>query len=1043
MSRLTTLLAIEPADKPTLLRLAPTFVLTSACTIILASVAKALFLSAHEVNELPWVLFGSAAFTAFASSAYVVAIERVSLGRRFTGLLLVAAAVFIALRTGYRLHPETMSVVISITCPALGVLIATQAWNMTSSLLPSRQGKRLFPVLGAAATLGAAIGGFLVRLTLAWIPAEDLMWFAVVLLIVPVAQIRSVVRALSQGGPDLGASGDPNEEMRPAAEGAHGLARFGKGFRALAETPLLLRLSIFVFLMQAASVVVDYQFSGELKSHLPKQELAAFMGGYYSVSNVVVLGLMLFATGRIVRNVGIEIAISATAVLLGLTSAIYFGAAFTGSFETFWILVAAAFFERISQFALARPATQMLVAPIAARKAERAKTLIDGVVYRFATMATSAFLLVLSLDPTRLWVLAPIVIVACIGVVALGLSIGPHYRQALFEALRARRLDTSVEPGLREGLGRSALGDIERRLHAPSSEAVLTALDVVREIKVGVRPELLESLVRRPEGEVTLRALATIQATGMQPSRALLESLLDPDRPPEVLREVLKLLSPHQEESLVDRIRPFTTHSDPGVASIAYLWTSRMEADGDTVRVRREIGDEIRTGSRRQSRSSIDGATRAINFARELPKMLDDPNLERRIEAIHAMGQLGLDVFVEPLLGCLARGELRSKTVDTLVRIGAPVVETVEREIAEPTHPVTTRIWMLHAIERIASARAVDLLVAALDSPETAMRSQAAACLWRMGRDFNAPRPEVGRIRARILREIHLLETYAALDALEDVKGVYQEFFRGEIQALRVQAEARTFRLLGLVYPRAAMHRAYTHYRSPVRRTRSNAVELLDQQLIDSSFKPFVALIERGAEDEADPGARKARQATFRVVSTDEAVAHILKGGEPWLERVWTWASRKTRGEVETAMATDPLDRVFVLKGIPLFAGLSGEQLMPVADIVTEVPYEAGDIVFREGDPGNHVYIIKDGTVEVLRAGVALAVLGAKECFGEMALLDEGARSATCRCVKDTTLLAISREDFQDLLDLHSPLARGIIGVLTRRLRAANEGREG
>ena len=71
--------------------------------------------------------------------------------------------------------------------------------------------------------------------------------------------------------------------------------------------------------------------------------------------------------------------------------------------------------------------------------------------------------------------------------------------------------------------------------------------------------------------------------------------------------------------------------------------------------------------------------------------------------------------------------------------------------------------------------------------------------------------------------------------------------------------------------------------------------------------------------------------------------------------------------------------------------------------------------------------------------GDRVAVLGVKECFGEMALLDQSARSASVRAIKDVELLAISRDDFQDLLDLHPALARGIIRVLTQRLRVATE----
>lgn len=138
-------------------------------------------------------------------------------------------------------------------------------------------------------------------------------------------------------------------------------------------------------------------------------------------------------------------------------------------------------------------------------------------------------------------------------------------------------------------------------------------------------------------------------------------------------------------------------------------------------------------------------------------------------------------------------------------------------------------------------------------------------------------------------------------------------------------------------------------------------------------------------------------------------------------------------------MTRDPMDLVFLLKGVPLLSDLSGEQLLPVAEIVQHVHIEAGDLVFSEGQPGNHLYVILEGLVDVQRGPEHLATLGTKECFGEMALLDQAPRMASVRASTDVELLAIARDDFQDLLDMHPALARGIIRVLTQRLRAAGD----
>ena len=138
------------------------------------------------------------------------------------------------------------------------------------------------------------------------------------------------------------------------------------------------------------------------------------------------------------------------------------------------------------------------------------------------------------------------------------------------------------------------------------------------------------------------------------------------------------------------------------------------------------------------------------------------------------------------------------------------------------------------------------------------------------------------------------------------------------------------------------------------------------------------------------------------------------------------------------SVPVEVLQHVFLLKGVPLFKALNTEQILPVADIVSSVTYEKGDTIFHEGDEGHHLYVVVQGNVEVVVAGVQVAVLGVHQCFGEMAVLEQLTRSASVRALEDVSLLRIAREDFLDLLDLYPVLARSIIAVLTERLRSVS-----
>jgi CRP-like cAMP-binding protein len=133
---------------------------------------------------------------------------------------------------------------------------------------------------------------------------------------------------------------------------------------------------------------------------------------------------------------------------------------------------------------------------------------------------------------------------------------------------------------------------------------------------------------------------------------------------------------------------------------------------------------------------------------------------------------------------------------------------------------------------------------------------------------------------------------------------------------------------------------------------------------------------------------------------------------------------------------------------IHLFRGLTERGLETIAAIAEEEVHERDTLVFREGDPGQKLYLILDGKVRISRnlSGMgeeALAVLGAGEAFGDMSLIDDTPRSADAHVHERCRLLVIRREAFEDLLFIHKDLAYEIlwnfIKILSQRLRETND----
>jgi sigma-B regulation protein RsbU (phosphoserine phosphatase) len=133
-----------------------------------------------------------------------------------------------------------------------------------------------------------------------------------------------------------------------------------------------------------------------------------------------------------------------------------------------------------------------------------------------------------------------------------------------------------------------------------------------------------------------------------------------------------------------------------------------------------------------------------------------------------------------------------------------------------------------------------------------------------------------------------------------------------------------------------------------------------------------------------------------------------------------------------------------LLSKIPLFADLPQKELDKIISVLDVKEMKDHEILFREGDAGEHFYVVMRGELEVLLAEgkseeLLLNVLKVGEYFGEMSLvLPGGHRTASVRARGDATLLSMSRIQFLDLTKKYPQLSHSMVRVLSQRLDAAN-----
>ncbi len=130
-------------------------------------------------------------------------------------------------------------------------------------------------------------------------------------------------------------------------------------------------------------------------------------------------------------------------------------------------------------------------------------------------------------------------------------------------------------------------------------------------------------------------------------------------------------------------------------------------------------------------------------------------------------------------------------------------------------------------------------------------------------------------------------------------------------------------------------------------------------------------------------------------------------------------------------------DTVAALERVPLFAGVDRRALKRLAGSMTERRFPAGAEVVTEGELGLAFFVIAEGQATVAVGGQERRQLGAGDSFGEIALLDDGPRTATITADTDLVCLGMTPWVFKPFLEQHPDVAWILLRTLARRLREA------
>lgn len=493
---------------------------------------------------------------------------------------------------------------------------------------------------------------------------------------------------------------------------------------------------------------------------------------------------------------------------------------------------------------------------------------------------------------------------------------------------------------------------------------------------------------------------------------------------------------------------------NPGVRQLSAELLGRLGATEASDRLTGALRDPD-PGVRLAASRALDSLGRPIDEAHIAQLAAgDDPRL--RAEAALALERAGDPIRSGSILAALATSESATDRIAALAIVARSTATPpdacrawVDRGLADPLADVRAAAIDAALSKNSGVLDPLPILVVGLDDPASSVRIAAARGLGARGApgreralDALANGSERAQEAALVALEYHGVEAHSELvgwalgqvdlaltarrqnDSLSGATdGEVLGFLRFVLGAREARIERRLAHVLAILSAPDDAALVERSLRSDDPETRAVAIEALDTMGDRRLAKAVVDLLE--GEPEGRPSDTVE---TLRVLAGDP---------DPWVGRLAATVLAE-RGDPmpDTTGTLDGIERMLLLRRVPLFGRLEPEDLQRIAAGASEHLYPAGEAIVREGDPDDELVVIIDGTVRVVRAdGTVIRSYGPGDHIGELAVLRERPRAATV--VADPPAvrgLVISGIGLKAILRERPEAAMAMLATLAERL---------
>ncbi|HEX6438867.1 MAG TPA: HEAT repeat domain-containing protein [Candidatus Binatia bacterium] len=877
---------IRPGDARPVVIMASLFFFLLAAINVIKVVRDSLFLSRFPITHLPYVYLLAAVFAGVIIAAYNHWTEGVSVYRLIlssTAVLIFNVALFWTFIVIFELLWAIY--VFYVWSAIVNLLAVAQFWTFVGTIFNPREAKRLFGIIAAGGSVGAAAGG----LVSGW--AVNLFTGTGQLFWLIAALFAGAFGVLWLSGKELGSSRIEAPERsrfsRPNPPPQPGTPRLMGGSRYLQTIAGVLFISVIV------STLIDFEFKAAAKIAYPTEEgLSAFFGSYYAWMAVITFLSQVLVTGQILTIGGLipSLALLPAGLFAGCVGMLI------------WPGLSSATIARVTDGALRSSVNQsgmeVLYLPLPASVRARVKSFLDVVVQRLGDGVAGLIVLfyalfVMKSDPAVLiyFSLALILIWAM-----FIFMLRSGYLAALRTGLETRTISwNGYEVDYAD---KRTVETVLQTLQQQDEQTVLFGLELADKLDPErVIPRLPSNLLEHPSPLVRNSSLRIFAKNATPEQMKQIVPLLQ-DESRYVQAEAISVVCAVRKEDAIPLMRPYLESGDPKVqrSAIACLLHHgdaeirdlAMSAFHEMIASSGSDGVESRIESAR-----LIGELDDPEFTADLRKLIEeDPSVRVVREALLAAGKRKEPTVLKEVIAKLRSAQTKNCARDALIEYGDQAVEALGSALLDGDLPHAIRLSIPETLSRIGSQSALTALLGGLNQKDGSVRYRVIVALEEIARRL--PNLIVDRrvIETALFAEAtHYYRRFLVLFTLfgdgNDLSMNGRSLLHQALLENMEREKERVLRLLSLLFPDEDMHSAAAALRSGSRAAQARAIEFLDNLLTGEIKRHVFPLFDdaRGL----DQFEKFLALLGGRRFDAETALRELLQQDDVWLKAATLW----------------------------------------------------------------------------------------------------------------------------------------------------------